>query len=238
MENLPLDAKVVSSVLVSICRFLTGIRAKQTSPIAKDTPCIYYANHSSHLDGLVIWSCLTPNIRPYVHPVAAEDYWNKNRLRRYLSRRIFRAILIPRHATKMNFTEENSQDEKIPNQIMDRNTSSTSNKVNALAIMQDILDQGESLIIFPEGTRGNGESIQDFKAGLWHLSRKNPNVQLVPIYLENLNRVLPKGSHLVVPVICSAIFGAPIASTHENESKQEFLIRAKSALEELHNGTY
>lgn len=240
MKNgkLALDAKVVSSVLVSICRFLTGIRAKQTSPIAKDTPCIYYANHSSHLDGLVIWSCLTPNIRPYVHPVAAEDYWNKNRLRRYLSRRIFRAILIPRHATKMNFTEENSQDEKIPNQIMDRNTSSTSNKVNALAIMQDILDQGESLIIFPEGTRGNGESIQDFKAGLWHLSRKNPNVQLVPIYLENLNRVLPKGSHLVAPVICSAIFGAPIASTHENESKQEFLIRAKSALEELHNGTY
>lgn len=240
MKNgkLALDAKVVSSVLVSICRFLTGIRAKQTSPIAKDTPCIYYANHSSHLDGLVIWSCLTPNIRPYVHPVMTEDYWNKNRLRRYLSRRIFRAILIPRHATKMNFTEENSQDEKIPNQIMDRNTSSTSNKVNALAIMQDILDQGESLIIFPEGTRGNGESIQDFKAGLWHLSRKNPNVQLVPIYLENLNRVLPKGSHLVVPVICSAIFGAPIASTHENESKQEFLIRAKSALEELHNGTY
>lgn len=69
-----------------------------------------------------------------------------------------------------------------------------------------------------------------FKAGLWHLSRKNPNVQLVPIYLENLNRVLPKGSHLVVPVICSAIFGAPIASTHENESKQEFLIRAKKCI--------
>ena len=116
--------------------------------------------------------------------------------------------------------------------------SSTPNKVNALALMQEILDQGDSLIIFPEGTRGNGESIQDFKAGLWHLSRKNPNVQLVPIYLENLNRVLPKGSRLVVPVICSAIFGAPIGSTHENESKQEFLVRAKSALEELHNGTY
>ncbi|NBM54494.1 1-acyl-sn-glycerol-3-phosphate acyltransferase [Proteus vulgaris] len=240
MKNgkLALDAKVVSSVLVSICRFLTGIRAKQTSPIAKDTPCIYYANHSSHLDGLVIWSCLAPDIRPYVHPVAAEDYWNKNRLRRYLSRRIFRAILIPRHAAKMNITEESHLCEKILEQSTDETASSTSNKVNALAIMQDILDQGESLIIFPEGTRGNGESIQDFKAGLWHLSRKNPNVQLVPIYLENLNRVLPKGSRLVVPVICSAIFGAPIVPTHENESKQEFLIRAKSALEELHNGTY
>ena len=240
MKNgkLALDAKVVSSVLVSICRFLTGIRAKQTSPIAKDTPCIYYANHSSHLDGLVIWSCLAPDIRPYVHPVAAEDYWNKNRLRRYLSRRIFRAILIPRHAAKMNIAEESNQCEKILEQSTGETASSTSNKVNALAIMQDILDQGESLIIFPEGTRGNGESIQDFKAGLWHLSRKNSNVQLVPIYLENLNRVLPKGSRLVVPVICSAIFGAPIVAIHENESKQEFLIRAKSALEELHNGTY
>ena len=206
MKNgkLALDAKVVSSVLVSICRFLTGIRAKQTSPIAKDTPCIYYANHSSHLDGLVIWSCLSPNIRPYVHPVAAEDYWNKNRLRRYLSRRIFRAILIPRHAAKMNFPQEENACEEIVEQP----------------------------------TNDSASSIQDFKAGLWHLSRKNPNVQLVPIYLENLNRVLPKGSRLVVPVICSAIFGAPIGSTHENESKQEFLVRAKSALEELHNGTY
>lgn len=237
MKNgkLALDAKVVSSVLVSTCRFLTGIRAKQTSPIAKDTPCIYYANHSSHLDGLVIWSCLAPNIRPYVHPVAAEDYWNKNRLRRYLSRRIFRAILIPRHAAKMNFPQEENSCEEIVEQPTN---NAAPNKANALALMQEILDQGDSLIIFPEGTRGNGESIQDFKAGLWHLSRKNPNVQLVPIYLENLNRVLPKGSRLVVPVICSAIFGAPIGSTHENESKQEFLVRAKSALEELHNGTY
>ena len=240
MKNgkLALDAKVVSSVLVSICRFLTGIRAKQTSPIAKDTPCIYYANHSSHLDGLVIWSCLAPNIRPYVHPVAAEDYWNKNRLRRYLSHRIFRAILIPRHAAKMNFPQEENSCGESAEQLANDAASSAPNKANALALMQEILDQGDSLIIFPEGTRGNGESIQDFKAGLWHLSRKNPNVQLVPIYLENLNRVLPKGSRLVVPVICSAIFGAPIGSTHENESKQEFLVRAKSALEELHNGTY
>lgn len=245
MKNgrLSFDAKIVSSILVSICRFLTGIRAKQTSPIADNTPCIYYANHSSHLDGLVIWSCLAPDIRPYVHPVAAEDYWNKNRLRRYLSRRIFRAVLIPRHATRMAFSEyppESQRQVELTKESSTNNDLSapTQNKVNALELMQKILDKGESLIIFPEGTRGNGESIQDFKAGLWHLSRKNPNVQLVPIYLENLNRVLPKGSRLVVPVICSALFGAPIESTTEEESKQEFLIRAKIALEELHNGTY
>ncbi|MEQ4925061.1 lysophospholipid acyltransferase family protein [Proteus hauseri] len=246
MKNgkLSLDAKIVSSILVSICRFLTGIRAKQTSPIADNTPCIYYANHSSHLDGLVIWSCLAPTVRPYVHPVAADDYWNKNRLRRYLSRRIFRAVLIPRYATKMAFpesecsTEDNGQIELTKEQPINDASTATQNKVNALDLMQEILDKGESLIIFPEGTRGNGESIQDFKAGLWHLSRKNPNVQLVPIYLENLNRVLPKGSRLVVPVICSAIFGAPIESTTEEESKQQFLVRAKSALEELHHGTY
>lgn len=226
MKNgkLSFDAKIISSVLVSICRFLTGIRAKQISPIEKDKPCIYYANHSSHLDGLVIWSSLAPHIRPFVHPVAAEDYWNKNRLRRYLSRRIFRAVLIPRHANKTNVTEGNGE------------TTTAPQKVNALTLMQAVLDKGESLIIFPEGTRGNGESIQDFKAGLWYLSRNNPQAQLVPIYLENLNRVLPKGSRLVVPIICSAIFGPPIEPTHENEDKTEFLLRAKSALEELHHG--
>ncbi|AVB31305.1 lysophospholipid acyltransferase family protein [Proteus mirabilis] len=226
MKNgkLSFDAKIISSVLVSICRFLTGIRAKQISPIEKDKPCIYYANHSSHLDGLVIWSSLAPHIRPFVHPVAAEDYWNKNRLRRYLSRRIFRAVLIPRHANKTNVTEGNGE------------TTTAPQKVNALTLMQAVLDKGESLIIFPEGTRGNGESIQDFKAGLWHLSRNNPQAQLVPIYLENLNRVLPKGSRLVVPIICSATFGPPIEPTHENEYKTEFLLRAKSALEELHHG--
>lgn len=238
MKNgkLALDAKIVSSVLVSICRFLTGVRAKQISPIANDKPCIYYANHSSHLDGLVIWSCLAPNIRPYVHPVAAEDYWKKTRLRRYLSRRIFRAILIPRHASNTQSQNENIQNDAIKEIKVD-SEHALSNKTNAISIMQDILDKGESLILFPEGTRNTGDSIQDFKAGLWHLSRNNPNVQLVPIYLENLNRVLPKGSRLVVPIICSAIFGAPITPTHENESKQDFLIRAKSALEELHDGT-
>ena len=91
-----LDTKVISSFLVWLCRLLTGIRARQTAPIDKKVPCIYYANHSSHLDGVVIWSCLHPSARQTTHPVAAEDYWNKTRFRRYISRRIFRAILIPR----------------------------------------------------------------------------------------------------------------------------------------------
>lgn len=132
--------------------------------------------------------------------------------------------MIPRHANKTNVSEGNGE------------TTTAPQKVNALTLMQAVLDKGESLIIFPEGTRGNGESIQDFKAGLWHLSRNNPQAQLVPIYLENLNRVLPKGSRLVVPIICSATFGPPIEPTHENEDKTEFLLRAKSALEELHHG--
>lgn len=160
----------------------------------------------------------------------------KTRLRRYLSRRIFRAILIPRHASKSQPHDENIQND-VKKEIKVDNEHTSSNKTNAISLMQHILDKGDSLILFPEGTRNTGDSIQDFKAGLWHLSRNNPNVQLVPIYLENLNRVLPKGSRLVVPIICTAMFGAPITPTHENESKQDFLIRAKNALEELHDGT-
>ena len=223
-----LDTKVISSFLVWLCRLLTGIRARQTAPIDKKVPCIYYANHSSHLDGVVIWSCLHPSALQTTHPVAAEDYWNKTRLRRYLSRRIFGAVLIPRlpnakegakEATPQS-TQEAAQNDK---------------RQNALELMQATLDKEESLIIFPEGTRGDGEAIAPFKSGLWHLSLQNPQAQLVPVYLENLNRVLPKGSRLVVPIICSATFGPPIDCASAQENKQDFLARAKSALEELHH---
>lgn len=215
------DQKIVSALLVSVCRFLTGIRAKQNAPLPEGKPCIYYANHSSHLDGLVIWSCLTGAARKRVHPVAAQDYWDKTGFRRYIAKRIFGAVLIAR-GKKIEPATEDEQQETTPAE-------------NPLDVMQSVLDTGDSLILFPEGTRGDGEKIQDFKAGLWHLSRNNPDAVLVPVYLENLNRVLPKGSRLVVPIICTATFGAPVEPAGEEESKADFLVRTRQALEAIHN---
>ena len=205
---------LASSLLVFLCRLLTGVRARWLSPAHTGQARIYYANHSSHLDSLVVWSSIPAHLRGEIHPVAAADYWAKTTLRRYLAQHIFKAVLIHRE------TANSSED------------SSTISRSNPLDQLQPILDQQHALILFPEGTRNCGEKIQNFKSGLWHLAKKNPHVELVPVYLENLNRVLPKGSRLVVPIICSATFGPPL-HFDPNETRLAFLERTKKALEEL-----
>ncbi|MFV0423477.1 lysophospholipid acyltransferase family protein [Oleidesulfovibrio sp.] len=206
-----LTASATAKLLVWVCRLVTGIRARWLAPLPQNQARIYYANHSSHLDGLVIWASLPEALRVTVHPVAAADYWQKGRIRNYLAKSVFKAVLVSRQAAG------------------DRSRN------NALQLMTEPLEQGHSLILFPEGTRGAGERVSDFKSGIWHLARKCPQAELVPVYLENLNRVLPKGSCLVVPILCSAIVGEPVAGPQQGETKTDFLIRLKGALEALAN---
>ncbi|MBC8945589.1 MULTISPECIES: lysophospholipid acyltransferase family protein [Xenorhabdus] len=201
-------SKCMGAMLSGLCRILTGVRVRWIGCQPSTKSRIYYANHTSHLDGLVIWSGLPSALRHLVHPVAARDYWDKTRLRRYLMHKIFCAVLIERQG-------ENTHKEEV------------------LAPLTGILERKESLIFFPEGTRGDGEQINPFKSGLYYLARKYPDAELIPVYLENLNRVLPKGKILLVPIICSARFGQPLDKLTENESKAAFLQRAQAALEEL-----
>ncbi|WP_369309185.1 lysophospholipid acyltransferase family protein [Providencia rettgeri] len=208
VQKVSLLAKGMGMLLSGTCRLLTGVRTRWVGCQPAITPRIYYANHSSHLDGLVIWSGLPPLMRHFVHPVAAKDYWDKTPFRRYLVNKVFRAVLVERKGDK-------------PAQG------------HILEPLESVLAAKHSLIFFPEGTRGNGEELSQFKSGLYHLAKKYPEVEVVPIYLENLNRVLPKGSKLVVPVICSAVVGKPLSPLTEHENKTEFLQRAKEALEEL-----
>jgi 1-acyl-sn-glycerol-3-phosphate acyltransferase len=91
------------------------------------------------------------------------------------------------------------------------------------------LRAGDSLIIFPEGGRSPGGEIGDFKPGLHHLAREVPEAELVPVFIENLSRVLPKGEVLPVPVLCSVHFGAPVR-LEAGETKQDFLQRARAAV--------
>ncbi|MEX9851040.1 lysophospholipid acyltransferase family protein [Providencia huaxiensis] len=208
VQRISLLAKGMGMLLSGTCRLLTGVRTRWVGCQPSMNSRIYYANHSSHLDGLVIWSGLPPLMRHFVHPVAAKDYWIKTPFRRYLVNKVFRAVLVDRKGDK-------------PAQN------------NILAPLESVLESKYSLIFFPEGTRGDGETLSQFKSGLYYLAKKYPDVEVVPVYLENLNRVLPKGSKLVVPVICSAIVGKPLVPIMENENKIAFLQRAKEALEEL-----
>jgi 1-acyl-sn-glycerol-3-phosphate acyltransferase len=169
---------------------------------------IYFANHQSNLDAPVIWASLTPAMREMTCPIAARDYWQGTPLRQFLADRVFHCVLIER--------------QKV--------TKSS----NPLKLMEDALAAGKSLILFPEGTRtlDDDGDMRDFKPGLWHLAKKHPKVELVPVHLENLNRILPKGDFLLVPLLAAVTFGSPI-DFREDEDKMDFLARARHAVESL-----
>lgn len=166
---------------------------------------IYVANHSSHLDFIVLWSALPPDLRRVTRPVAAGDYWNKSASRRYLAQQVYRAILIERE----HISAHNNPIDKIVREM-----------------------GSDSIILFPEGTRGAGEEVGPFKSGVFHLLRQLPHLQCVPVYIENLNRVLPKGEILPLPLLSSLSMGAPV-SLGEGESKAEFLIRLRQSVLDL-----
>lgn len=167
---------------------------------------IYFANHTSHLDAITLWMSLPAHLRKRTRPVAARDYWDKGLLRPYLAKKVLRAVLIDRKVSKQ--------------------------QRDVLAPLQQALEEGDSLIIFPEGTRSPQAQPQAFKGGLHSLSNANPLVQLIPVHLSNLHRSMPKGSWLPVPMGCTVSFG-PALQRIEGESKAEFLDRARNAVIEI-----
>lgn len=166
---------------------------------------VYFANHSSHLDTMTIWSSLDSDLRRVTRPVAAKDYWGKGGIRGIIARDALNVVLI----------ERSGQGEDDP-----------------LAPLYEALDQGDSLIIFPEGTRRYEAEPAAFKSGLYHLSRRYPNIEYIPVYLDNTRRSLPKGALLPLPVSCMATFGAPL-EIDLTESKESFLARARQAVIDL-----
>ncbi len=193
---------LLHSAIAAAARLFTGVRRLPCTP-QNEPLAIYYANHTSHLDTLVIWAALPGPVRVITSPAAAEDYWNASALRRWLAHRIFRAVLIPRERIQRD------------NHPLDR--------------LASCLQAGRSILIFPEGTRRSDGKVGVFKSGLFHLARRFPEVPLVPIYLDNLSRILPKGAYVPVPIIAQAHFREPIYFD-ASEAKPAFLDRARLAL--------
>jgi 1-acyl-sn-glycerol-3-phosphate acyltransferase len=173
---------------------------------------IYFANHTSHLDFVVLWAALPPALRAMTRPVAAEDYWGLGRLRKWLAAKVFRAVLIPRASKDGTLGVSAAQS------VLERTAAA--------------LEDGDSLILFPEGTRGSGGTVSPFRGGLYHICRRRPAVELVPVYIANLNRILPKGEFLPVPLLSRVVFGPPLQLGPE-ESKPAFLDRAMDAVKAL-----
>lgn len=166
---------------------------------------IYFANHTSHLDTIVIWASLPAQLRPFVRPVAAKDYWEKGWIRRQIALKELNVVLVDRRHAEHS---------------------------NPLDPLREALAEGASLIIFPEGTRRPQPLPSEFKSGLWRLMKEFPEVELIPVYIENLHRAMPKGVLLPVPTICSIRFGKPLEHSVE-DLKEDFLNRARQSIIEL-----
>jgi 1-acyl-sn-glycerol-3-phosphate acyltransferase len=197
--------RLSSVALVGLTKLLVGAYPRWVGCAPESTQRIYFANHTSHIDTVAIWAALPIRLRDHTHPVAALDYWGKG-ARRYLATKALRAVLIDR--------------------------SRENRTADPLAPLIECLSRGESLILFPEGTRGTRAIPAPFKSGLYNLAAQFAHVQLVPVYLENLHRSLPKGAFLPIPMTCTVRFGTPLSIAPE-ETKDAFLARAREAMIQL-----
>jgi 1-acyl-sn-glycerol-3-phosphate acyltransferase len=195
-------ADLMGLLLALIARLITGTQGhwKGCPPTAEQR--IYFANHQSHFDWVLIWAALPKDLRATTRPIAARDYWTTGRFKHWLTHEVFHAVYVNRRRT----------DDQDP-----------------LEPLAEALEHGDSLVIFPEGTRSNKGEPMPFKSGLYHLAEQFPRVQLIPTWIDNVQRVMPKGEVVPVPILCTVTFGAPLA-LGEGEDRHAFLERAREAL--------
>jgi 1-acyl-sn-glycerol-3-phosphate acyltransferase len=206
----------IASLLAAVARGITGVQVQWAGCEPDVRQRIYFANHTSHLDFVVLWSALPSEIRAHTRPIAAKDYWEETPLRHYLAENVFKAVLVERRS-------------------MSRANSHEESKFVGRSLVEDMaaaLGDRNSLILFPEGTRGTGEKVGEFRSGLYHLAVRRPDIELVPAHLENMNRILPKGEYLPVPMLSLLTFGKTI-QVEPHETKHAFLERARAAVSSL-----
>ncbi len=193
---------ITETLLTWIARAISGASVRWVESQPDTCQRVYFANHTSHLDVILVWSALPTRVRRLTRPVAAKDYWIRGAVRRYLAK-TFNAMLIDRTEIKVH---------QSPVDLMLREVGRT-----------------HSIIMFPEGGRSTGETVGEFKSGLYYLAKKRPELELIPVYINNMNRILPRGEFLPVPLLSSVTFGPPLW-LESNENKTDFLARARDAV--------
>jgi 1-acyl-sn-glycerol-3-phosphate acyltransferase len=194
---------LAASFVTGMARAVTGVRGNWQGALPDPRPRIYFANHRSHGDFVLIWTVLPRALRRLTRPVAAADYWAGG-VRGFFGRSVFNAVLVDRQAVTRD------SDPILP--------------------LLTALDAGSSLIFFPEGTRNTSEApLLAFKSGIYRLAQQRPEVELIPVWIDNLNRVMPKGEFVPVPLLCTVTFGAPVAP-EPGETSRAFRERSRAAL--------
>lgn len=201
-----LGNELTGRLLALIARVISGAHVRWIDCSPDVCQRIYFANHTSHLDALVLWSSLPAECRRLTRPVAAKDYWERGRVRQHLAQNVFNALLIDRKQIKVH---------QSPVDLMLKSIGAT-----------------HSLIVFPEGHRNTADEMDEFKSGLYYLAKKRADLELVPVHIDNLNRVLPRGEFLPVPLLSCITFGPPIW-LEAGEAKNDFLRRARESVRQL-----
>ena len=193
-------------------RLLTGARSLWVGCEPELKQRIYFANHNSHIDFILLWSSLPKDMRRRTRPVAASDYWTKDGFRRFLIQDTFNGVTIKRN-------RENNEDPLQP--------------------IKDVLKQGYSIIFFPEGTRNLEDDVEllPFKSGLYNLHREFPDIDIIPVWISNLKRVMPIGALVPLPLLSTIIFGSPLEQ-HMEMDKKDFLDYAQQELLKLKEVEY
>ncbi|RYF32394.1 MAG: 1-acyl-sn-glycerol-3-phosphate acyltransferase [Comamonadaceae bacterium] len=251
-------AKLTGWLLLGVVRLLTGAQARWYGCPPKAEQRIYFANHQSHADLVMIWAALPEELRSITRPIAARDYWANTPFKRWITTEVFNAVYVERQAgaaappptgapvapaapaeridPSFDPVADSAQLSLVPPEaapepamVAPPATPPTPEGPDPLAPLIEALKSGDSIIIFPEGTRGNTGEPQKFKSGLFTLAQLFPDVVLVPAWIENIQRVMPKGEVVPVPILCSVTFGAPV-QLEEGEERRPFLDRARDAV--------
>lgn len=166
-------------------------------------PAVVAANHNSHLDVLVLMSLYPLKRLKYIRPVAAADYFFQNKVWAWIATKCIDIIPIQRSGQSAE---------------------------SVLEACHQVLESGQILILFPEGSRGQPEQVGQIKKGLFYLMQRHPTVPITPVFMRGLGKALPRGEALFVPFNCDMIIGEPLTLASDS---REFVTLMSTTFEQL-----
>lgn len=195
------------AIMKPFLSILVGVKVVNAIELKQKGPMILVSNHNSHLDTMALMSALPIKQLVRTHPVAAADYFGGNGLKRFFSRWVVNALLIPR---------KRAEGDPSPTDLMVK-----------------FLDKGHSLILFPEGSRGEPEKFQAFQKGIGAILKRRPHIPYIPVFMSGMGRVLPKGETLLVPFDAYVMIGKPCIA--KNTDVLEIVEEVKRAILDQQN---